>query len=764
MRKAGCAVLGIITEGCEDAIKPLLPDIVPRLTVLCQDPEILVRECASFAIGQLAEYTQPDILHYANIIMPTILLGLDDQSISVKGTSCYVTEQFVENLEPAVIRPYLNVLVQKLVLLLQNFATAKVSQEIILAAIAATAISAEKEFIPYLEGVVSILSTLMFIENEKLFETRGRALECLGHIAIAVGEEKFQPYFDLGMRSVMQASQIDDETLKEFGYIYIANIARATTFSFASYLPSLIPHLFQVIGESELTEYVDEEDAEEEEEETAKTTLESQGEDDDDDLGDFELNVEEGFVNTKKAAITAIGALAQYTKHLFSPYLEAAVAAILADSKGSFNSLHTSIRAESVDIIRHFVAVVKSATPEIGDYKPMKGVILNMAEGSPIHHIVTVVMNAYIRVIGMDEEKESVANAIEGIVSVLEEIGQAALMVPCTIVYNPSPKSRVMGVTQTGGVVADVIMKQIYELLSEKAPCQKTKESTHHHTELDDDNDHEKLVIDSVADLIAALPKYIGSAFVPCFDEFCKQLMKYAKPNKPYNDRSMVIGIFSEVILELGVESAKYVEMILPAIQQGLADSVEGVRRNSAYCIATIVESHFQSLNQDQILHFLHWLQPVLMITDALQPAVVGHTHITGVVGADIDNALSAVARMIAKVPNLVPLQQVLPVMLKALPLRVDPLEGMTVYGCILSLVTNADANAMSLLPQIIHILAVTLLSEAKSINEDTKKLIVSALKEYAHQSHPVHQYIVNTLQQVQDAAIRNAIEDAMRS
>jgi hypothetical protein len=53
MRKAGCAILGIIAEGCRDAIRPLLPMIVPPLLGAIQDTEYYVRECACFSLGMI---------------------------------------------------------------------------------------------------------------------------------------------------------------------------------------------------------------------------------------------------------------------------------------------------------------------------------------------------------------------------------------------------------------------------------------------------------------------------------------------------------------------------------------------------------------------------------------------------------------------------------------------------------------------------------------------------------------------------------------
>jgi hypothetical protein len=75
-RKAGCAVLGVISEGCCDIIKQSLAQILPRLLTAVQDPEYYVRESACFALGQFSEYCQPEILYFHQTVLPVIFTAL----------------------------------------------------------------------------------------------------------------------------------------------------------------------------------------------------------------------------------------------------------------------------------------------------------------------------------------------------------------------------------------------------------------------------------------------------------------------------------------------------------------------------------------------------------------------------------------------------------------------------------------------------------------------------------------------------------------
>ena len=183
-------VLGVIAEGCCDALRQGLADILPRLLASIQDPEYFVRECACFALGQLSEYCQPEILHYHQTVLPVVFQALEDPKHTVQTTTCYVLEMFCENLQPETLRPFLNPLLTRLASLLQspqkvhyhhwiviaatllrckllfsfhrctsphNFSRLflimllQLTQEMALTAIAATAVAAEIEFLPYTE-------------------------------------------------------------------------------------------------------------------------------------------------------------------------------------------------------------------------------------------------------------------------------------------------------------------------------------------------------------------------------------------------------------------------------------------------------------------------------------------------------------------------------------------------------------------------------------------------------------------------------------
>lgn len=249
-RKAGIACLGVIAEGCAEPLRDHLTDIMPIVLSAAKDPCAAVRECACFALGQLSEHCQPEILSYSDQVLPIAFALLDDATIAVQATSCYVLEMFCERLDPDSIRPLLDPLVRKLAQMLESTSKRSV-QEMSVAALAATAVAAEDEFTPYVPGVADLMSKMMSINDEKLFSLRGRALECMGHIAIAVGKDVFRPYFAATMQCACEGLTFDNTELHEFAYAVFANLAKVMEQEFSPCLGDLVPHLLDVLKQDD---------------------------------------------------------------------------------------------------------------------------------------------------------------------------------------------------------------------------------------------------------------------------------------------------------------------------------------------------------------------------------------------------------------------------------------------------------------------------------------------------------------------------------
>jgi hypothetical protein len=122
------------------------------------------------------------------------------------------------------------------------------------------AVAAEEEFTVFLPNVASLILQLIDIpitqdansnaNNSKISgqnSLRGRALECFGHMAIAVGKDAFAPYFGRVMSAAAVGLSSDDTDLHEFAYVLFANLSKVMEHDFAPVLPELVPHLLKVV-------------------------------------------------------------------------------------------------------------------------------------------------------------------------------------------------------------------------------------------------------------------------------------------------------------------------------------------------------------------------------------------------------------------------------------------------------------------------------------------------------------------------------------
>ena len=169
---------------------------------------------------------------------------------TVQTTSCYVLEMFCEKLEPDAVRPFLDSLVRKLASMLETTHKRSI-QEMATAAIAATAVAAEEDFVPYLDGVATLMTKMMALTDEKMWSLKGRAIECMGHVAIAVGKEHFRPHFVKTMQHACDGLAVDSTDLHEFAYALFANLSKVMGDEFSPCLPELVPHLLEVVGKDD---------------------------------------------------------------------------------------------------------------------------------------------------------------------------------------------------------------------------------------------------------------------------------------------------------------------------------------------------------------------------------------------------------------------------------------------------------------------------------------------------------------------------------
>ena len=88
-------------------------------------------------------------------------------------------------------------------------------REMAAAAVGSAAIAASDDFAPYLDATAPRLAAMCELSDERAWELRGRSLEALGHLALAVGAPKFAPYRDASLRAAAANLELDSTELAE---------------------------------------------------------------------------------------------------------------------------------------------------------------------------------------------------------------------------------------------------------------------------------------------------------------------------------------------------------------------------------------------------------------------------------------------------------------------------------------------------------------------------------------------------------------------
>ncbi|KAM7470358.1 hypothetical protein LguiA_008541 [Lonicera macranthoides] len=677
-REASVTVLGVISEGCLDLMKDKLEPVLHIVLGALRDPQQMVRGAASFALGQFAEYLQPEIVSHYESVLPCILNALEDASDEVKEKSYYALAAFCENMGEEIL-PFLDPLMGKLLSALQN--SPRNLQETCMSAIGSVASAAEEAFIPYAERVLELMKIFMVLTNDEDLRSRARATELVGIIAMSVGRTGMEPILPPFIEAAISGYGLEYSELREYTHGFFSNVAEILDDGFTQYLPHVVPLVFSSCNLDDGSA-VDIDDSDEDEHINSFGGVSS-----DDEAHDEprvrNISIRTGVLDEKAAATQALGLFALHTKSAYAPYLEESLKILLKHS----SYFHEDVRLQAVTGLKHILTaaqVVFQGQPE-GTAKAKE--------------VLETVMNIYIKTMTEDDDKEVVAQACMSTADMIKDLGYAAVEP-----YIPR------------------IVEATLLLLREESACQQTESDD----EIDDDDaEHDEVLMDAVSDLLPAFAKAMGFHFAPIFAKMFEPLMKFARASRPSQDRTMVVACLAEVAQDMGAPIATYIDPLMPLVLKELASPVATNRRNAAFCVGELCKNGGAAA----LKYYADVLRGLYPLFGESEPD-----------DAVRDNAAGAVARMIMVNPESVPLNQVLPVFLKVLPLKEDHEESMAVYSCICHLVLSSNSQILSLVPELVNLFAQVAIStvETPQVKSQIGQAFSHLISLYGHQMQPL--------------------------
>nr|GMD08885.1 importin-4 [Ipomoea batatas]GMD10099.1 importin-4 [Ipomoea batatas] len=652
-REASVTSLGVISEGCSELMKDKLAPVLQVVLGALRDPEQMVRGAASFAMGQFAEHLQPEIVSHYESVLPCILSALEDVSDEVKEKSYYALAAFCENMGEEIL-PFLDPLMGKLLNALQN--SPRNLQETCMSAIGSVASAAEQAFVPYSQRVLELMKNFMVLTNDEDLRSRARATELVGIVAMSAGRARMESILPPFIEAAISGFSLEFSELREYTHGFFSNVAEILDDGFAQYLPHVVHLAFSSCNLDDGSA-VDIDDFDEDENIHGFGGVSS-----DDEAHDEarvrNISIRTGVLDEKAAATQALGLFALHTKKSYAPYLEETLKIMVKHS----SYFHEDVRLQAIIGLKHVLTATHA-------------VFQDHNEGAvKANEVLATVMGIYIKAMTEDDDKEVVAQACMGIADITKDFGYATV----------EP------------YMAELVEATLV-LLKEQSACQLIESDS----EVDDDDTaHDEVLMDAVSDLLPAFAKAMGPQFAPVFSKLFDPLMKFARATRPPQDRTMVVASLAEVAQHMGAPIANYIDVVMPLVLKELASPEPTNRRNAAFCAGELCKNGGESVLKyyGQVLHGLYPLFGESEPDNAVR-----------------DNAAGAVARMIMVHPESIPLNQVLPVFLKVLPLKEDQEESMAVYSCICNLVLSSNSQILSLVPELVNIFAQVAISPVET-------------------------------------------------
>lgn len=336
---AALMALSSAAEGCVDVLITEIPRLLDMVLPTLDHPHSRVQYACCNALGQIStDFADVIQRTSGDRILPALISKLTNKSVPrVQAHAAAALVNFSEAASKDVLEPYLDSLLNNLVVLLQS--PKRYVQEQVLTTIAIIADAAEQKFVKYhdtlLPMLIGFLKTDLGPENRIL---TGKCIECATLIALAVGESLAGYGQELiQILGQIQKSIVDvDDPVKPFLEQGWGRICRIMGAEFLPYLPTVLPPLLAAAKAAQDISLLEEDEAEE---------FNNNDEWDVINLGGKLIAVHTAALDDKLSAMDLLRIYATQLKALFLPWVKEIASDIAIPALDFY--LHDGVRASA---------------------------------------------------------------------------------------------------------------------------------------------------------------------------------------------------------------------------------------------------------------------------------------------------------------------------------------------------------------------------------------------------------------------------------
>ncbi|KAI3935949.1 hypothetical protein MKX01_021900 [Papaver californicum] len=491
---AALIALAQIAEGCSKVMTKNLEQVVNMVLNSFHDPHPRARWAAINAIGQLSTDLGPDLqLQYHQRVLPALASAMDDfQNPRVQAHAASAVLNFSENCTPDILTPYLDGIVSKLLVLLQN--GKQMVQEGALTALASVADSSQEQFKKYYDAVMPYLKAILLNATDKSNRMlRAKSMECISLVGMAVGKDKFRDDAKQVMEVLMtlQGAELDtDDPTISYMLQAWARLCKCLGQDFLPYMSVVMPpllHSAQLKPDVTITSADSDDDIDQSDDESIETIT----------LGDKRIGIKTSVLEEKATACNMLCCYADELKEGFYPWIDQVAPILVPLLKFYF---HEEVRKAAVSAMPELLRSAKLAVE--------KGQAQGRNE-TYVKQLSDYIVPALVEAVHKEPETEICASMLDALNECVQVSG--------TLLDESQVRS-----------IVDAIKEVITASSTRRRERDERTKAEDFDAEegelLKEENEQEEEVFDQVGDLLGTLIKTFKVSFLPFFDELSSYL------------------------------------------------------------------------------------------------------------------------------------------------------------------------------------------------------------------------------------------------
>ena len=721
-RHAALMAISACGEGCHKQMEQLLIQIVDAILPYLNDPHPRVRFAACNALGQMATDFGPVFQKkFHEKVVPALLHLMDDNANPrVQAHAGAALVNFSEDCPKGILAPYLDTIITKL----EQVLTAKFKElvergtklvlEQVVTTLASVADTSEEKFIQYYDRFMPNLKYIVENANsQELRLLRGKTIECISLIGLAVGKNKFSQdcndIMQLLLRTQTQQEELaDDDPQISYMISAWARMCKILGKEFEQYLPMVMGPVIKAASLKPEVALVDSDDMKVLEGDTDWQFVT---------LGDQQsFGIRTAGLEEKSTACQMLVCYARELKEGFAEYTEQVVHLMVPLLKFYF---HDNVRIAAAESMPYLLDCAKIRGPQY------------------LSQMWQFICPELLKAIETEPENEVKPEHMHSLAQCIEKMGK-----------NCVNEEQMVLIVQ----IIDKIMKEYFERQSERQNQRKDEDYDDIVEEsLLDEDDDDVFILSKVSDIIHAFFGTHKEEFLPVFDRLLPHFTKLLEADRPWPDKQWGLCIFDDLLEHTGPHAMKYQQHFVPSLIHAIGDSHGEVRQAAAYGAGVMAQHGGKDFSSVLATDILPSLVKLIQAPESRSPENLNPT----------ENAISAVTKICKYNNSNVDVNEILPHWLAWLPVWEDEEEAVHIYGYFCDLIEANNpiilgANNQNL-PMLLKIMAETFVLEALALDEDVFKRMVNIIKQI-QENGEMFMACVKELNEQQQRALSEAL------